>query len=101
MKNRCTLLFVAMLFFCGIQASQASSRPSALSIEYIRDTQNVNIADPLPEYSWQVPQQAVSQSAYQLLVATSEQNLVNNFGDVWDSQKVTSSASIIPITLKV
>ncbi|WP_339725877.1 family 78 glycoside hydrolase catalytic domain [uncultured Paraglaciecola sp.] len=94
MKNRNVLFSVAISLFCGIQSSQASTMPSGLTIEYIRDTNNVEIADPRPEFSWHVPQQAVNQSAYQLLVASSKQNIEENIGDIWDSHKVNSSSSI-------
>ena len=33
----------------------------------------------------------VSQSAYQILVASSEEKIINNIGDVWDSEKIKSN----------
>ena len=49
-----------------------------------------------PRFSWNLEseQRGVSQSAYQLLVASSKKNLNGNLGDIWDSEKVTSDQSI-------
>jgi hypothetical protein len=44
--------------------------------------------DKTPEFSWIVPQDAVSQSAYQILVASSKTNIDNNIGDIWNSNQV-------------
>lgn len=47
----------------------------------------------LPEYAWLVPKEAVSQKAYQILVASSQTNIDNNIGDVWNSGQVRQNAS--------
>ncbi len=39
-------------------------------------------------FHWQLPPLVASQSAYQILVATSEEKLGNNIGDLWDSGRV-------------
>ena len=70
-----------------------STGPSNLIIEWIRNTAGVTIIDPKPEYGWVVPNGAVSQSAYQVLVASSEEKINNNIGDVWDSGQVRTNAS--------
>lgn len=70
-----------------------SAGPSSLIVEWIRNTQDVTIIDPKPEYGWVVPDGAISQSAYQVLVASSEENINNNIGDVWDSKQVRTNTS--------
>ena len=70
-----------------------STGPSNLIIEWIRNTAGVTIIDPKPEYGWVVPNGAVSQSAYQVLVASTEEKINNNIGDVWDSGQVRTNAS--------
>lgn len=70
-----------------------SQGPKDLVVEWIRNTKNVKVLDPKPEYGWVVPTDAVSQSAYQLLVASSEENINNNIGDVWDSKQVRTNQS--------
>ncbi len=67
--------------------------PLGLTVEYIRDTNGVMIIDVNPEFSWIVPQSAISQKAYQLLVASSASQLRNDIGDVWDSGKVSDKRS--------
>lgn len=49
-----------------------------------------------PTLSWQLTseQRNTTQTAYRILVADSEKSLAKNVGTIWDSQKVTSGASI-------
>ncbi|MBT2161256.1 sulfatase-like hydrolase/transferase [Zobellia barbeyronii] len=70
-----------------------SKGPSDLVVEWIRNTEGVTVIDTKPEFGWVVPDGAVSQSAYQILVASSKQNITNNIGDVWDSKQIRTSAS--------
>ena len=70
-----------------------SAGPGDLIVEWIRNTEGVTIIDPKPEYGWVVPAGAVSQSAYQVLVASSEEKINNNIGDVWDSEQTRTAAS--------
>ena len=65
-----------------------SNAPSALMIEFIRQPSEILLNDKTPEFSWIVPQDAVSQSAYQILVASSKTNIDNNIGDIWNSNQV-------------
>ncbi|MDW5288141.1 sulfatase [Formosa sp. PL04] len=44
-------------------------------------------------FSWDVSNDSEKQSAYQILVASSIQNIDNNIGDVWNSDKVESEIS--------
>ncbi len=67
--------------------------PSGMMVEFIREPDQVDIADALPEYSWIVPKEAVLQKGFQILVASSQEKIDQNLGDVWDSQQVRSSQS--------
>lgn len=67
--------------------------PTGLTVEYIRQPATVFIKDNAPEYAWIVPKEAVSQKAYQLLVASSKEKIDNNTGDVWDSGQVRKNTS--------
>ncbi|PQJ76562.1 sulfatase-like hydrolase/transferase [Polaribacter glomeratus] len=68
--------------------------PTDLTVELIRDPgTDVQIFDTKPEFGWTVPIESKFQSAYQILVASSLENIKNNYGDVWDSQQVRSSES--------
>ncbi|GBF20171.1 arylsulfatase [Arenibacter sp. NBRC 103722] len=70
-----------------------SKGPSNLIVEWIRNTAGVTIIDPKPEYGWVVPDGAVTQSAYQLLVASTKEKIDNNIGDIWNSGQIKSNAS--------
>lgn len=71
-----------------------SGVPHGLMVEYIREPEEIAIRDARPEYSWIVPEEAGSQNAYQLLVASSEVNIDDNIGDIWDSGQTRSGASV-------
>ncbi|RTE53892.1 DUF4976 domain-containing protein [Arenibacter aquaticus] len=74
-------------------SDEYSKGPSNLIVEWIRDTNGVTIIDSKPEYGWVVPKGAVSQSAYQILVSSSKENINNNIGDIWNSGEVRSNNS--------
>jgi len=74
-------------------ADPYSGVPTGLTVEYIRDPRFIKIIDSKPEFSWVVPKEAVIQKGYQILVASSKQNIGNNIGDVWESGNVRSSKS--------
>lgn len=68
--------------------------PTGLTIELIRDPAHTLIVDDLPEFSWMVPQGAVIQKAYQILVSSSYENVKRNIGDVWNSGQVRNNQSV-------
>ncbi|MGB3587762.1 MAG: family 78 glycoside hydrolase catalytic domain, partial [Tunicatimonas sp.] len=70
-----------------------SAAPPELMVEFIRPSGTSAINDKLPEYSWTVPRGAGRQQGYQLLVASSEEKLAENLGDVWNSGQARSSES--------
>ncbi|MGD1893744.1 MAG: family 78 glycoside hydrolase catalytic domain [Cyclobacteriaceae bacterium] len=75
------------------RSDSLSVAPHGLMVEFIRPSGTAAVNDSAPEYSWIVPQPAVRQQGYQLLVASSEENLAKNIGDVWNSGQVRSSQS--------
>jgi len=68
-------------------------KPAGLTVEFIRKPEAVTVIDKHPEYQWQVPAGAKKQLAYQILVASSAQNINKNIGDIWDSGQIRSSKS--------
>jgi len=42
-------------------------------------------------YSWQIPEHIEKQNAYQILVASSKENIDRNIGDIWNSGRVGDS----------
>ncbi|MEP3389581.1 MAG: family 78 glycoside hydrolase catalytic domain [Reichenbachiella sp.] len=77
----------------SIGGSEGDS-PQGLSIEYIRQTAGTSIVDRNPEFAWELPASAGSQSAYQILVASDKESIAKNKGDRWDTGKVSSNESI-------
>ncbi|AYN67414.1 DUF4976 domain-containing protein [Euzebyella marina] len=70
-----------------------SQGPTELTVEMIRQPEGLKVLDLQPEYSWEVPKTAVNQLAYQILVASSQENVDKNLGDIWNSGQVRSSES--------
>ncbi|TMM52009.1 DUF4976 domain-containing protein [Maribacter algarum] len=68
--------------------------PTDLTVELIRAPETeVKIFDLQPEFGWTVPIGSKFQSAYQILVASSQSIIDSNNGDIWDSKRVASNAS--------
>jgi len=80
--------FMLLLFSCS-----NIETPNGLMVEFIRDTDGIKIMDLKPEFTWIVPQEAVSQTAYEILVSSSKENLKKDVADIWNSNKVISSQS--------
>lgn len=57
--------------------------------------ESVKILSKFPAFGWNIShgKSGVTQTAYQILVASSENNLNKNTGDLWDSGKVMSAQS--------
>lgn len=72
---------------------ETTDPPTNLSVELIRDARFTKILDKNPEYSWIVPRVSSGQNGYQILFASSLQNINKNIGDIWNSNLVESSQS--------
>jgi len=75
-------------------ADASSGVPHGLTVEYIREPEKTRITDSQPEFGWIVPDEAIFQNAYQILVSSDKDKIKNNDGDIWDSGKVISRKSI-------
>lgn len=73
--------------------SQDLAAPAVLRCEYLADPLGVDVF--VPRFSWQVTarRRGMRQVAYQLLVASTLDNLLAEAGDLWDSGKVASAQS--------
>ncbi|MFP4367141.1 MAG: sulfatase [Bacteroidales bacterium] len=74
-------------------ADPYSGVPYGNSVEFIREPNTAEVNTNKPYFSWIVPDEADFQQAYQILVASSRENINNNTGDVWDSGDVRSEQS--------
>lgn len=64
-----------------------------LIVELIREPDISKVADEKSEYSWIVPQKALPQKSYQVLVYSSKYKSNKNLDDIWDSGEVNTSLS--------
>ncbi len=100
-------LFNLMIFFfafsftnCGNAGSGDNSNinesiaPQGLSVEFIRQPEGVFIIDSKPEFTWELSGSVATQTAYQILVASSEDLIDKNVGDIWDSGIAPGKQSI-------
>src|SRR3974390_2181685 len=90
------LLVAAVLPWAGRApaAALASLSPRRLQCEYLDNP--LGIDSTVPRLSWVVvsPHRAQKQTAYQILVASSEAELKADRGDLWDTGKVTTDQTL-------
>ena len=90
---------VPCLTFFGSVSLQLSAGGTGLSVERLTCeylTNPLGIDTPQPRLSWIVEskQRAQSQTAHQILVASSDAKLKSDQGDLWDSGKVASDETL-------
>jgi hypothetical protein len=90
-KSRTFLIFSLFLLTSGVRT--AKDKPSGLMTEFIREPAGVAILDLKPEFSWIVQDDAIRQTAYRILVASSKKKLEEGNADVWDSGKIAGNSS--------
>jgi len=70
-----------------------SSIATNLNINFSAPAEKAMSTTKNPIFGWEVPKEAVFQSAYQILVASSQENLDKNIGDAWNSGQVRIKSS--------
>lgn len=96
LKGTHIVTILTLLFFISVgNTSIAAVLVGGLKCEMLNDPQGIGTTH--PRLSWQIKSNGrnVSQTAYQIIVASSAQKLAANNGDLWDSHKVKSSRSIM------
>ncbi|MEM9325597.1 MAG: trehalase family glycosidase [Bacteroidota bacterium] len=87
-------LLLSFIVQCGqLDPSSENAGPTNLTVEFIREPGYVLIADSKPEFGWQVRGAVAEQQAYQVLVASTSAQLLQDEGDIWDSGKTASRRS--------
>ena len=83
--------FIAAILLVG---NTYAITPAQLRCE--RTANPLGVDEPQPRLSWilQSPERGASQSAYQVLVASSPEVLAQDKGDLWDSGRVKSDSNI-------
>ena len=84
----------SLVLLALLASSFAAATPVQLRTDHL--TNPIGIDAPRPQFAWQSDATTPNwtQSSYQLLVATNEDNLVRGKADVWDSGRIRSSDSI-------
>ncbi|UMB54102.1 glycoside hydrolase family 78 protein [Lutibacter sp. A64] len=87
--------YFLLSFFLGLLTLGLHSqiKPFELKCEYLTNPEGVDMQS--PRFFWKIASKESGQYqiAYQLLVATSKENLVQNIGDAFDSKKVKASTT--------
>jgi alpha-L-rhamnosidase len=91
MRQVCSFCVVMV---CLLSTTSAQAAPVKLRCDYRENP--LGIDDATPRFSWQSDntERNWRQSAYQILVASSAENLQSRNADVWDSGKQSSEASV-------
>ena len=89
------LALLSFILFTNVLAFAGNVSVANLRCEQLENPQGIDART--PRLSWQLesPGSDVKQSAYQILVATSEKNLARDNGDLWDSGKISSDETVL------
>ncbi len=87
------LLAFGVLLANAPATTAGALRPTDLRCEYRQDPQGLDIKEPRLSWLPVSDRRGERQTAWQLLVASSQKRLRANDGDLWDSGKVTSNQS--------
>ena len=94
MRTLFRIFILLLLVGACREKSPVNVKVADLQCEYKINPLGVDVEK--PRFSWilESNQRGVSQSAYQILIASNLENLNKNVADVWDSPKVSSNQSI-------
>ena len=89
-----TSVFLLSLLLLRCGSKESLPAPEATICEYHENPIGLDRAN--PQLSWEIPafRNGIAQSAYEILVASSMENLDKNQGDLWSTGKVMSDQSV-------
>ncbi len=92
---KCThagLLWLALVMPIGAE----SPAPAGLTCQLLSRPDRAVITSRSPQFGWSLtsPARGARQSAYRIIVASTRDGIARTAGDLWDSQKVKSDASL-------
>ena len=95
MKKACYILTLILLVASTSSFAFDGISIGSLKCEMLTNPQGIDVTR--PRFSWQIntEQRGVKQIAYQIIVSSSAEKLLNNQGDVWNSGKINSDQSIL------
>ncbi len=95
LKDRFTLFFtIVLLLFVSCQKEEIIIKSFDLRCENRVNPLCIDILSPHLSWKLESTQRGKRQSAYQIIVADSEDKLSKNDGNLWDSKKIDSNQSI-------
>ena len=94
MKNLPVLLALVLLSAAGCVPRRTALAVAELRCEFDRDPLGVDVSQPRLSWLLQSGEQGQSQTAYQVLAASDPALLAREEGDLWDSGKVASDATL-------
>jgi alpha-L-rhamnosidase len=83
-------VIACLLVTASLSAAPAHLRVMRLRTEYRLNPLGIDVARPRLDWLLEADRRAEAQTAYQVLVASSEDRLARDEGDLWDSGKVAS-----------
>ncbi|MBX7255117.1 MAG: glycoside hydrolase family 78 protein [Candidatus Hydrogenedentes bacterium] len=101
MTSRCSLALLIVLSaacaVCGLAHAQdeALMTPTNLLCEYRVNPMGIDATPPRLSWTLQSDRRGAKQTAYQILVASTEEGLSKDQGDLWDSGKVASPSGTL------
>ena len=89
------VFYIGFLIMLANQSLRAQVTIANLKCEWRSNPLGIDV--PAPRLSWQLQsaQRNVQQTAYSIIVASSEEKLQQNKGDLWSSGKINSTASVL------
>ena len=96
LPTKVTALFIALLSVCAVLhgAEPGGLAPIQLRCEYLIDPLGIDTAKPGLSWALQAADRGEKQSAYQILVASDNERLSKDEGDLWDTGRVASDATV-------
>src|SRR6185369_12610934 len=82
--------YIAMLSFTAVFSALAGLEVEKLRCEYLKNPLGIDTASPRLSWILDSDERGEKQTAYQILVASSAEELKKDSGDLWDSGKVVS-----------
>lgn len=93
MKNPIQSYLLLLLLLPSVLLAQSLTLED-LRCEYLENPLGIDTENPRLSWKISTSQEGVQQTAYHILVASSAEKLAKDEGDLWDSGKISSSASL-------
>ncbi len=91
-----TVLSMVFLMPSGCSLPAHIHTPVNLMVDLLTCPNEAVVTNPKPSFSWAIddPRQGAKQSAWQIMVASSENNIKKDLPDIWNSGKIVSNKSV-------